>query len=107
VLVASRSEAGAPEGKQARRIYVAGEVQGVGYRYFARHAAEGIGAGGYVKNLADGRVEVYAIGTPSQLDQLIGELRRGPRHATVEEVTQEEADYLPRFASYFAIEPHD
>ena len=96
-----------PEGKQARRIYVAGQVQGVGYRYFVRHAAEQIDVGGYVRNLPDGRVEVYAIGTPSQLDHLVAELRRGPRHAIVEEVTLEEAEHLPRFASLFTIELDD
>lgn len=96
-----------PEGKQARRIYVAGEVQGVGYRYFVRDVAGHIDVSGYVKNLSDGRVEVYAVGTLSQLDRMVAELRRGPRHATVEEVTLEEAEYLPRFACLFVIEPHD
>jgi acylphosphatase len=107
VSAAPTSRAGVPEGKQARRIYVAGEVQGVGYRYFVRDVAGQIDVGGYVKNLYDGRVEVYAIGTLSQLDHLVAELRRGPRHAIVEEVTLEEAEYLPRFASFFVIEPHD
>jgi acylphosphatase len=107
VPAGSTSGASAPEGKQARRIYVAGEVQGVGYRYFARQAAEKIGVGGYVRNLPDGRVEVYAIGTAAQLDKLVAELRRGPRHATVEDVTVEEGEYLPRFASLFTIEPRD
>ena len=92
------------EGRQARRIYVSGQVQGVGYRYFACHAAEEIRVGGYVKNLPDGRVEVYAIGTRAQLDSLVAVLRRGPRHALVEEVSLEDADLLPEFGPYFTIE---
>ena len=56
--------------KQAKRFFVSGRVQGVGYRYFAADAAEKIGVTGYAKNLADGRVEVYAIGTADQLRKL-------------------------------------
>ena len=96
-----------PEGKHARRIYVAGLVQGVGYRYFARHAAEQIGVSGYVKNLADGRVEVYAVGTQAELNRLAAELRRGPRHAVVEELIEEQTELLRQFASAFSIELGD
>jgi acylphosphatase len=59
--------------KQAKRFFVSGRVQGVGYRYFATDAAEAIGVTGYAKNLADGR----AIGTADQLRSFARELRRG------------------------------
>jgi acylphosphatase len=55
------------EQKLARRFYVSGRVQGVGYRFFACHAAEQQGVTGYARNLRDGRVEVYAIGSDAQL----------------------------------------
>jgi acylphosphatase len=93
-----------PEEKRARRFYVSGEVQGVGYRFFAQHTAEQAGVAGYVKNLDDGRVEVYAIGSEEQLESLVSALRRGPRHARVDRVTAETAELLPNFASYFSIE---
>ena len=96
-----------PQARHARRFYVSGQVQGVGYRYFARDAAEKIGLGGYVRNLLDGRVEVYAIGSRPQLDHLVAELRRGPRHAFVEDVAVEDADLFPDFASTFTIELGD
>jgi hypothetical protein len=47
---------------QAKRFFVSGMVQGVGFRFFAERTAASLGVGGYVKNLFDGRVEVYAIG---------------------------------------------
>ena len=45
--------------KVAKKYVVSGRVQGVGYRFFAERVAQELGMGGYVKNLWDGRVEVY------------------------------------------------
>ena len=92
------------EQKLARRFYVSGRVQGVGYRFFACDAAERQGVTGYVRNLRDGRVEVYAIGSEAQLRALRAELRRGPRHASVDEVGEADAEMLPQFALYFSID---
>jgi acylphosphatase len=75
----------------ARRYYVSGQVQGVGYRYFAQRAARDLGVRGWACNLDDGRVEVLAIGTAHQLDDFEGELRLGPLHADVRHVEVEEA----------------
>src|SRR3984957_4662327 len=69
--------------KRAMRMFVSGRVQGVGYRQFVHGVAKRMGVAGYVRNLADGRVEVYAIGSDAQLRALLAELRRGPRHAIV------------------------
>src|SRR5215475_14322378 len=65
--------------KQARRYFVSGLVQGVGYRYFTQDAAERLHLTGYVRNLRDGRVEAYAIGTAEQLSRLRNALEKGPR----------------------------
>jgi acylphosphatase len=89
---------------QAKRYLVSGNVQGVGFRYFAERAAEELGVAGYVKNLFDGRVEVYAIGNAAQLQALWVELQRGPQFASVAEVTEAEAEVLPQFSSGFTIE---
>jgi acylphosphatase len=81
----------AAEGKTARRWFVRGQVQGVGYRYFAQRAALGLGLTGYARNLDDGRVEVYAVGRAQQLEELAGMLHRGPRWSDVRGVEQMEA----------------
>ena len=75
----------------ARRYYVSGEVQGVGYRYFAQRAARNLGLTGWARNLDDGRVEVLAIGPSRHLEDFEGELRMGPSHAQVRGVVVEEA----------------
>src|ERR1700681_1526956 len=85
----------------AKRFYVSGTVQGVGFRFFAERVAARLGVAGYVKNLFDGRVEVYAIGSAAQLDALRDELRRGPRMATVTGLTELGAEFLPVFSNGF------
>ena len=74
-----------------------------GYRYFAMNAAEQLGVAGYAKNLADGRVEVYAIGTVPQLRLFARELQRGPRFAAVDVVSESEAEILADFSSRFSV----
>jgi acylphosphatase len=88
----------------AKRFYVSGAVQGVGFRFFAERVAARLGIAGYVKNLFDGRVEVYAIGSAAQLDALKSELRRGPRMAGVEQVNENNAEILTEYSRGFSIQ---
>ena len=83
------------------RIYVVrGRVQGVGYRNFAQVAATGLGVKGYAKNLDDGSVEVYAIGSEEALRELSGILSKGPRWGEVRGVEQCEAAVDARYVSF-------
>lgn len=66
-------------------------MQGVGFRWFVEKNANNIGVRGWVRNEDDGRVQVYAIGTPDQLNELAGLLHRGPRMAEVRGVEEQEA----------------
>jgi len=77
--------------KAARRWIVRGQVQGVGYRYFAQKNASLLGLTGYARNLDDGSVEVYAVGAAEQLSEMAGRLRLGPRWADVRGVEETEA----------------
>jgi acylphosphatase len=88
----------------AKRFYVSGAVQGVGFRFFVERAAARLGIAGYVKNLFDGRVEVYAIGSVDRLADLKSELSRGPRIASVDRVTESDAEILPELSRRFTIE---
>jgi|HubBroStandDraft_4_1064222.scaffolds.fasta_scaffold513962_1 acylphosphatase len=88
---------------QAARLYlVRGRVQGVGYRDYAQRVASTLGVTGYVRNLDDGRVEVYAAGPPDKLSDLAAALRRGPRFSEVRGVDEQEA--APQRYSDFQIE---
>lgn len=89
---------------QLARLYlVEGSVQGVGYRFFAERVARELGVKGYVRNRADGRVEVYAIGEEHELARLREQLEIGPRAGRVERVEERAAprrDYKDFFIEF-------
>lgn len=63
-------------------------MQGVGFRFFAEREARGLGLRGYVRNLADGRVEAYAVGDKKSLDKFKRRLAEGPASAHVVHVEE-------------------
>jgi len=72
--------------RKARRLRIVGRVQGVGYRWWAERTARGLGLSGWVRNCADGSVELLAIGAPRALEELVAACREGPAGAAVREV---------------------
>jgi len=92
------------ETREAKRYFVTGIVQGVGFRFFAERVAMRLGIAGFVRNRHDSRVEVYAIGTPEQHRELRTEIERGPSGASIERVEEEIAELDSRYADQFTIE---
>lgn len=74
---------------KAVHAFVSGGVQQVGYRQSCRQVARGLGLVGWVRNLADGRVEVFAQGAPEAVDRLVDWLWGGPSAASVSSVESE------------------
>ena len=68
-----------------------GDVQGVGFRYRASHAAEQLGITGWVKNCWDGSVEMETEGSEEAMDRLI-EIIRSSRSI---EITRMETELIP------------
>ena len=66
-----------PEGTVRRRYVVSGRVQGVGFRYRARYAAEQLGLAGWVENESDGTVTLEVQGDPALFGQLFDMIARG------------------------------
>ncbi len=94
---------GKAERKAAKKYVISGRVQGVGFRFFAEDWASRLGIRGYVKNLWDGNVEVYAIGNEVSLDEFKRHLQEGPRSARVSSVEEFDESVNDRYAG-FAIE---
>lgn len=65
-------------------MIVAGEVQGVGYRYTMRMVARDAGVAGWVRNRSDGTVEAEVEGTPEQVDAVLAWMAKGPPGSLVE-----------------------
>ncbi|HMC56437.1 MAG TPA: acylphosphatase [Gemmatimonadaceae bacterium] len=83
-------------------VRVTGIVQGVGFRWFARERARRLGLDGWVRNLADGSVEVLATGESGQLQLLRDELQRGPDGAVVDQLVE-----LPQAGDPPVVHPFD
>ncbi|PJE10880.1 acylphosphatase [Legionella sp.] len=67
------------------RCYVSGKVQGVCYRASAKEQADNLGINGWARNLADGRVEIFACGDEEQMQLFYDWLKQGPALAKVTE----------------------
>ena len=85
---------------RAKRYIVRGQVQGVGYRYFAQRVAERLGVQGYVRNLANGDVEVHAEADDRTLELFKHELERGPGIAQVTGITESETSASGLYTSF-------
>ncbi|MDA8486082.1 acylphosphatase [Metapseudomonas lalkuanensis] len=70
--------------------YVSGKVQGVYYRQSTQEQADRLELDGWVRNLADGRVEVLLEGEEDAVRELAGWLEQGPAEAKVTGVELQE-----------------
>ncbi|MEM0215589.1 MAG: acylphosphatase [Archaeoglobaceae archaeon] len=77
---------------RAVEIYVSGVVQGVGFRYYTTRVAKELGIKGFVKNLPDGRVYIYAVGEDRALEKFISHVHQGPPLAVVRDVVVKDAE---------------
>ena len=75
----------------ARRLVIAGRVQGVGFRYAFADEARMRGLGGWVRNRRDGRVEALVSGSAADVEAMIAWARVGPPAARVTSIAIEEA----------------
>ena len=89
-------------GSAALHAIAQGRVQGINYRAFASRDAARLGLTGYVRNLADGSVEICAEGDRKQLEKLVERLKSGPPGARVDNLALTWSDYSGQY-SYFSV----
>ena len=84
-----------------KRIVFSGWVQGVGFRYRARHAAELLGATGWVRNEYDGSVTMEIQGTEEQIDGVIQAIERG-RYVKIENMDVRTIPVVPHEQGFWS-----
>jgi acylphosphatase len=84
----------------ARKFLIRGEVQGVGYRFFAQRAAARHQVVGYVRNCPDGTVEAFAEGPANNVEAFKHDLATGPQWAVVQQLEEITFEPTGRFSGF-------
>jgi acylphosphatase len=84
----------------ARKFFISGDVQGVGFRFFAQRAAARHQVVGYVKNLDDGRVEALAEGSAHSVEGFKHDLAAGPRFSSVDHLEEISLEPSGRYSTF-------
>ena len=81
-------------------VYISGRVQGVFFRAETQRVANGFNLTGWVRNMADGRVEALFEGENKSVDKMLEWCHTGPPAARVKEVVIEEGSYTGEFNNF-------
>jgi acylphosphatase len=79
--------------KKSVRLYIKGTVQMVFFRQFIKENAERYNVKGFVRNLEDGRVEVFAEGDIENVEKMIELCKQGPKYSKIENVEIKEEKF--------------
>ena len=79
--------------KKSVRLYIQGTVQGIFFRNFIKENAEKDDVRGFVRNLEDGRVEVFLEGDNEKVDKMIDVCKKGPKHSQIRKVEEKEEKF--------------
>lgn len=72
--------------KKSIRLYIDGTVQGIFFRSFIKENAERYDVKGFVRNLEDGRVEIFLEGNTDNVNKMIEISKKGPKHSQIRKV---------------------
>ncbi len=79
--------------KKSLRLYLTGTVQGLFFRQFIKDNADKHNVKGYVRNMEDGRVEVFLEGDKDNVDAMVLICKAGPRHANIRNMQEKEEPF--------------
>jgi acylphosphatase len=79
--------------KKAVRLYIDGTVQGIFFRQFIKENAERQNVRGFVRNLEDGKVEVFIEGDQENVEKMIELCKKGPKHSQIRNVEIKEEKF--------------
>ena len=76
--------------KKSVRLYISGIVQGIFFRDFVKENAERCNVKGFIRNLEDGRIEVFLEGDVDDVNKMIEICKTGPKHSQIKNVEEKE-----------------
>jgi len=79
--------------KKSIRLFIRGSVQGIFFRQFIKENAEKYHVKGFVRNLEDGRVEIFLEGNNDDVDAMLPVCRRGPPHAVIRNIEEKDEKF--------------
>lgn len=79
--------------KKSIRLYITGSVQGIFFRQFVKDHADKRKIRGYVRNLEDGRVEIFLEGNQEDVDAMASICKRGPQHSQIRNVEEKKESF--------------
>ena len=79
--------------KKSKRLFITGSVQGIFFRQFVKENADKNNIKGYVRNLEDGRVEIFLEGDVDNIDKMTSICKRGPQHAQIHSVEEKDETF--------------
>jgi acylphosphatase len=74
--------------KKSIRLYITGIVQDVFFRAFIKENAERYNVKGFVRNLEDGRLEIFLEGNSDDVNKMIEICKKGPKHAQIRKIEE-------------------
>jgi acylphosphatase len=74
--------------KKSVRLYITGTVQGIFFRAFVKDNAERYNVKGFVRNLEDGRLEIFLEGDATNVNKMIEICKKGPKHSQIRKVEE-------------------
>lgn len=85
--------------KKSVRLYIKGVVQGVFFRSFIKENAEKNNVKGFIRNLEDGRIEIFLEGDVNEVNKMIELCQKGPKYSQIKhiEIKQEKYQDLKTF----------
>lgn len=72
--------------KKSVRLYINGTVQGVFFRAFVKENAERYNVKGFVRNLEDGRIEIFLEGDSENVNKMTELCKKGPKHSQIRNI---------------------
>ena len=79
--------------KKSIRLYITGTVQGIFFRGFVKENAERHNVKGFVRNLEDGRIEIFLEGNSEDVNKMIELCKKGPKHSQIRKVEEKDEKF--------------